>query len=218
MYKVELFRATVESILQYGSESWTITSLLTKRLDGTYTKLLRAALNIHWRDHQRNVSVYGNIPKISETTRKRRLSQAGRCWRSNEIVKDLLFWEPTRGKRCKGRPEKTYIHQLTEDTDMNQQDLKKKNLEDRQKWKNVISSEWDQKTKRTNSKHPCGICSKNVSENVWSIQCADCLFWIHRTCLKMSVKEMRTLQNWRWHCGCEALNRDSSCLAGSVPD
>ena len=87
MYKVELFRATVESILQYGSESWTLTSLLTKRLDGTYTKLLRAALNIHWRDHQRNVNVYGNIPKISETIRKRKLSlatvwEATRSWRT----------------------------------------------------------------------------------------------------------------------------------------
>ena len=126
MYKVEIFRATVERMLLYGSESWILTSLLTKRLAGTYTKLLRAALNIHLSDHQRNVNVYGNIPKISETIRKRRLSLAGHCWRSNEIVKDLLFWEPTRGKRCKDRPEKTYIHHLTENTDMNQQDLKKK--------------------------------------------------------------------------------------------
>ena len=51
--------------------------------------------------------------------------------------------------------------------------FEKKNIEDRQKWKNVISSERDQKTKRANVKHPCGICSKNVSENVWSIRCAD---------------------------------------------
>ena len=41
--KLHLFRATVESVLLYGSESWTITSAMRYRLDGT--KMLRRALD-----------------------------------------------------------------------------------------------------------------------------------------------------------------------------
>ena len=35
--KIRLFRATVESILLYGSETWTITEALAKQIDGCYT-------------------------------------------------------------------------------------------------------------------------------------------------------------------------------------
>ena len=44
--KVGVLTAAVESVLMYGSESWTLTEILTKRLDGLYTRLLRFALNI----------------------------------------------------------------------------------------------------------------------------------------------------------------------------
>ena len=48
--KVGVLTAAVESVLMYGSESWTLTEILTKRLDGLYTRLLRFALNISWKD------------------------------------------------------------------------------------------------------------------------------------------------------------------------
>ena len=35
--KVGVLTAAVESVLMYGSESWTLTETLTKRLDGLYT-------------------------------------------------------------------------------------------------------------------------------------------------------------------------------------
>ena len=38
--KVKLFQATVESILLYGSETWTVTTKVRKMLDGCYTRLL----------------------------------------------------------------------------------------------------------------------------------------------------------------------------------
>ena len=37
--KVKIFRATIEPILLYGSETWTLSRKLEKRLDGTYTRL-----------------------------------------------------------------------------------------------------------------------------------------------------------------------------------
>ncbi len=40
--RVTLFKATVETVLLYSAETWTlITQALSTKLDGTYTKLLR---------------------------------------------------------------------------------------------------------------------------------------------------------------------------------
>ena len=41
--KIRIFRAFVELVLLYGSETWTLTFYLTNRLDGCYTRLLRKA-------------------------------------------------------------------------------------------------------------------------------------------------------------------------------
>ena len=38
--------ATVESILLYGSETWTVTKEISKKIDGCYSRMLRMALNI----------------------------------------------------------------------------------------------------------------------------------------------------------------------------
>ena len=52
--KRNFFRATVESVLVYGSVSWTLTKSLKKRLSGNYTRMLRAILNRSWKDHPTN--------------------------------------------------------------------------------------------------------------------------------------------------------------------
>ncbi|KXJ18978.1 hypothetical protein AC249_AIPGENE19925 [Exaiptasia diaphana] len=46
--KKRFFVATVESILLYGCESWTMTETMVKSLSGAYTRILRKALNVHW--------------------------------------------------------------------------------------------------------------------------------------------------------------------------
>ena len=43
--KYNLFRAKVESVLIYGSITWTLTTALEKQLNCNYTRMLRAALN-----------------------------------------------------------------------------------------------------------------------------------------------------------------------------
>ena len=48
--KINFFRATVESVLLYGAESWTLTGRMSDRLDGTYTKMLRAILGVSWKE------------------------------------------------------------------------------------------------------------------------------------------------------------------------
>ena len=46
-FKIRLMIATVESVLIYRCETWILTNSLIKKLDGTYTTILRMVLNIH---------------------------------------------------------------------------------------------------------------------------------------------------------------------------
>ena len=39
--KIRVFQTCVESVLLYAGETWSLTKLMEKQLDGTYTKLLR---------------------------------------------------------------------------------------------------------------------------------------------------------------------------------
>ena len=48
-FKVGFFRATVESVLLYGVECWTTTGKMRNRLDGMYTRMLRAVLGVSGR-------------------------------------------------------------------------------------------------------------------------------------------------------------------------
>ena len=44
--KIRLFLCTVESVLLYNSETWSLTKQMEKSLDGAYTRMLRIALNV----------------------------------------------------------------------------------------------------------------------------------------------------------------------------
>ena len=46
--KISLLGSAVESVLLYGSDTWTLTEKLCRQLDGCYTRMLRTALNSHW--------------------------------------------------------------------------------------------------------------------------------------------------------------------------
>ena len=79
--KRRLFVATIESVLLYGAETWTLTVKQEKLLDGAYTRMLRMALNVSWQDHVRNVDLEAGLPRVSEKIRKRRMELASHCVR-----------------------------------------------------------------------------------------------------------------------------------------
>ena len=47
----QLFQAVVAPILLYGCTIWTLTKSMEKKVDGNYTRMLRAVLNKSWRQH-----------------------------------------------------------------------------------------------------------------------------------------------------------------------
>ena len=67
----KLFHATVESVLLYGCETWTITAKIREALDGCYTRMLRSALNVNWKIHMTNEELYGDIPQITTKIKAR---------------------------------------------------------------------------------------------------------------------------------------------------
>ena len=136
--KRSFFQAVVVSILLYGCTTWTLTKRLEKKLDGNYTRMLRAILNKSWRQHPTRRQLYGHLPPITKTIQVRRARHAGHCWRSkNELVSDVLLWTPTYGQAKAGRPARTYIQQLCEDTGCNPEDLPGA-MNDRVKWREMV--------------------------------------------------------------------------------
>ena len=132
------FQAAVTSILLYGCTTWTLTKRLEKRLDGNYTKMLRAILNRSWRQHPTRRLLYGHLPPITKTIQVRRTRYAGHCWRSrDELISDVLLWTPTHGRAKAGRPARTYIQQLCEDTGCSPEDLPEA-MNDREKWRERV--------------------------------------------------------------------------------
>ena len=68
---------TVETVLLYGSVTWSLTKELENKLDGTFTRMIRAILHKSWRDHPSDAEVYSNIPLISHLICERRIRCAG---------------------------------------------------------------------------------------------------------------------------------------------
>ena len=136
--KRSFFQAAVASILLYGCTTWTLTKRLEKKLDGNYTRMLWAILNKSWRQHPTRHQLYGHLPPITKTIQVRRTRHAGHCWRSrDEFIRDILLWTPTHSRAKEGRPARTYIQQLCEDTGCCPEDLPEA-MNDREEWRESV--------------------------------------------------------------------------------
>ena len=111
-----IFPAAIVSILQYGCTTWTLTKRMEKKLDGYYTRMLQIILNKSWRQHPTKQQLYGHLPPITKTLQVRQNRHAGHYWRSkDELISDVLLWNPSHGRANVGWPAWTYIQQLCED-------------------------------------------------------------------------------------------------------
>ena len=103
--KCSFFQAVVMSIL--------LTKCMEKKLDGNYTKMLRAILDKSWRQHPTKQQLYGHFPPIMKTIQVRQTRHAGHCWRSkDELISNILLWTPSHRRAKAGQLARTYIQQL----------------------------------------------------------------------------------------------------------
>ena len=115
--KLNLFRATSESILLYGCQTWTLSKCEEARIDGCYTRMLRTVKNISWKSKLSNESLYGNLHRVSSIIRSRRLKLAGHCYRDKSSpVHKLITWAPKHGSTRLGRPPLNFVDTLLRDT------------------------------------------------------------------------------------------------------
>ena len=122
--KHSFFQAVVASILLYGCTTWTLTK--------------RAILDKSWRQHPKKHQLYGHLPPITKTIQVRRTRHAGHCWKNrDELISEILLWTPTHGRAKAGRPARTYIQQLCEDTGCCPEDLPEV-MNDREKWRERV--------------------------------------------------------------------------------
>ena len=122
----------------HGCTTWTLTKRLEKKLDGNYTRMLRAILNKSWGQHPTRHQLYGHLPPITKTIQVRRTRHARHCWRSSdELISDVLLWTPTYGRAKAGRQARTYIQQLCENTGCSPEDQPEV-MNDREKWRERV--------------------------------------------------------------------------------
>jgi len=147
--KISLFQATVESILLYGSETWTMTESLKKKIDGCYTRMLWMVLDSDWkvrkRTRQTNAQTYGHLQRVSTKIQQRRMRLAGHLCRHPELVgHELVLWEPKHGRRSQGGPKLTYVDTLRKDTNLECVNEISGQMNNRCLWRTAIDSRTQQ--------------------------------------------------------------------------
>ena len=94
--------------------------------------------NKFWRQHPTRHQLYSYLPPITKTIQVRRTRHSGHCWRSkDELISDLLLWTPKYGRTKAGRPARTYIQQLREDTGCSPEDMLEA-MNNREKWRERV--------------------------------------------------------------------------------
>ena len=97
---------------------------MEKKLDGNYTRMLRAVLNKSWRQYPTKWHLYGHLPPITKTIQIRQTRHAGHCWRSkDELMSYVLLWIPSPRRAKVDLPARTYLQQLSADTGCSLEDL-----------------------------------------------------------------------------------------------
>ena len=88
------------------------------------------------------IYIYGHLPPITTTIQVRQTRHAGHCcWSRDELISDVLLWTPKYGRAKAGRPARTYIQQLCDDTGCSPEDLPEAR-NDREKWWERVTTWW----------------------------------------------------------------------------
>ena len=104
---------------------------MDKKLDGNYTRILRAILN-SWRQHPTKQQLYGHLPPSRKLSK---LDKPG----MQDIAGEMTYsFGPLKHDRAKaGRQSRTYIQQLCENMGCSLEDLPEA-VKDREGWRERV--------------------------------------------------------------------------------
>ena len=95
--KVHIFIYILFFWMLYRCTTWITTKELGRKLDGTYTRQLRAALNVKWQSHTINQIIYGIFTRLQppydeadwnsmDTVDVARMRLWAKCWCGNQLT------------------------------------------------------------------------------------------------------------------------------------
>ena len=117
--KIRIYKASVLTILLYGSEVWNTTKKQHHRLEVFHQHCPRRILRIKWFHQTRNVDVLerARINPIETCVGANRIRRFGHVSRmvSSRTPRYRLNWAPNHGKRSRGRPRKSWQKYVLED-------------------------------------------------------------------------------------------------------
>ncbi len=119
--RLRVLKCYVWSTLLYGSETWTLSSDMMKRLEATEMWFLRRMLRISWTDRVTNTKVLerANVDRsLLKDIVQRQMKFFGHVIRKGEL-ENLAVTGFVEGKRARGRQRETYLtylHKMKEKT------------------------------------------------------------------------------------------------------
>jgi len=101
---------------------------------------VRKALIINYEEHITNIELYGSLLRISKVLLSRRLRFAGHCVRrTDQLVSDLVLWQPTGTLIHGGHVRMTFLRRLLKDTSLSAITELHSIMLEKNDWRSVIS-------------------------------------------------------------------------------
>ena len=138
--KNRMLNCYVFSILTYGSEYWTISNDMEKRIEAAEMWFLRKMMRISWTERITNVEVLeraGTKRYLLRIIRKRQLEFLRHVMRKEEL-ENLSVTGKINGKRIRGRQRLTYIASISRWMKITEVDVLK-TTKHRKSWKSMIA-------------------------------------------------------------------------------
>ena len=143
--KLRIFSSNVKFVLMYGSETWRVTSISSKKTQTFINKCLRQILRLKWFDKVPNTDLWtrANQEPMHVQIRRRKWRWVGHTLRKEptNLTRQAFDWNP-QGKRKRGRPKQTWRRSV-------QDELKsvgltweaaKRDAKDRKKWRATVEA------------------------------------------------------------------------------
>jgi hypothetical protein len=138
--KGKIYRACVQSVLIYGSETWPMKIADLNRLERTERMMVRWMCGVSLKDRHSTVDLYQSlgIENVAEVVRRSRLRWFGHVERKDkDDVVSACRYLRVDGLRPRGRGQKKWAECVEED--MRSLGLNRKDAQDREVWKSCTS-------------------------------------------------------------------------------
>jgi len=133
-------------IVLYGAETWSVTVILSKKIDALDIWYLRRILNVHWSEFVTNDEICSRIgqPFLSDTVRSRRLSlhRTDPSQDHYHALQACIMGPSDDWRRRIGRPRQSWMR--TVEADLRPMNLglatSKRRAQDRSTWQKLIAT------------------------------------------------------------------------------